>query len=476
MTSPKKAAVAKKGAPASGSASKPTADVAAMLAAAKGGAQQKKTEESPVQLLWNALDDETRQAVRAIATEQNGQDQAKQLVLRGINDLARNRDFLGSAGLGEVVNSAQVQTAIRSFPKGIKGLKKVWSDTEVRVAGRAVLQAIFPDQLATEDGFGKGPPMILDYLSPGACFGEMGVVTNRTRSASCVAYDHPPDDSGRKAGLVELVRIPSDVFRHLLEESPEIDRSVMRLVDERQKEMEDIGDDPVWDSAASVLAASEFRDAGFVQGQQLLLVDLESCTRCGDCIRAFMEAHDDGFSRLFLDGPRFDRFLVPSACRNCLNPACMIGCPVGSIQRGDDGQIDIRDWCIGCGLCADQYPYDSIRMHDIGIVPAGTVGWKLAPKIRLKGLDWQRLNHHDNDWYATSTPVRWDLDFRTRGLVAATAGAQASEIRFDQPLIGRYVFSMSGNDLKSKERFKISLQSEAAEIELWLNGTAVNLT
>jgi len=41
----------------------------------------------------------------------------------------------------------------------------------------------------------------------------------------------------------------------------------------------------------------------------------------------------------------------------------MIGCPVGSIVRGESGEIVIKDWCIGCGLCADQCPYGSIHMH-----------------------------------------------------------------------------------------------------------------
>jgi Fe-S-cluster-containing hydrogenase component 2 len=43
----------------------------------------------------------------------------------------------------------------------------------------------------------------------------------------------------------------------------------------------------------------------------------------------------------------------------------MIGCPVGSINRGDDGEIIIRDWCIGCGMCADQCPYGSIQMTSL---------------------------------------------------------------------------------------------------------------
>ena len=41
----------------------------------------------------------------------------------------------------------------------------------------------------------------------------------------------------------------------------------------------------------------------------------------------------------------------------------MIGCPVGAINRGDSGEIQIRNWCIGCRLCAEQCPYGSIQMN-----------------------------------------------------------------------------------------------------------------
>ena len=44
----------------------------------------------------------------------------------------------------------------------------------------------------------------------------------------------------------------------------------------------------------------------------------------------------------------------------------VIGCPVGSIVRGSDGEIVIKNWCIGCQLCADQCPYGSIHMHTLG--------------------------------------------------------------------------------------------------------------
>jgi Fe-S-cluster-containing hydrogenase component 2 len=76
-------------------------------------------------------------------------------------------------------------------------------------------------------------------------------------------------------------------------------------------------------------------------------------------------------TRLVLEGNRFDRYLVPSACRSCHDPACLVGCPVDAIHRrpGEAGghgaqslAIFIEDHCIGCGLCAHNCPFGSIHM------------------------------------------------------------------------------------------------------------------
>ena len=99
----------------------------------------------------------------------------------------------------------------------------------------------------------------------------------------------------------------------------------------------------------------------------MMLIDLDRCTRCGACVDACIAAHDDGNTRLYLDGPRFENFLVPLTCRKCLDPVCMIGCPVGAINRGDSGESQIRNWCIGCRLCADQCPYGSIQMNHLPV-------------------------------------------------------------------------------------------------------------
>src|SRR5262249_29959423 len=120
---------------------------------------------------------------------------------------------------------------------------------------------------------------------------------------------------------------------------------------------------PVWDDSKSLPVSRRFEELGLIQGQKIMLIDLDRCTPFEECVRACVDPHNDGRTKLFLDGPRFDKYLVPTTCRSCLDPVCMIGCPVGSIHRGDKGQMVIENWCIGCGQCAKQCPYGSIQMH-----------------------------------------------------------------------------------------------------------------
>ena len=99
-----------------------------------------------------------------------------------------------------------------------------------------------------------------------------------------------------------------------------------------------------------------------MNAQSLLVLDLEKCTRCDECTKACADTHD-GVTRLIREGLRFDKFLVASSCRSCLDPYCMVGCPVGAIRRRETREIIIEDWCIGCGKCAENCPYGNINMH-----------------------------------------------------------------------------------------------------------------
>ena len=104
-----------------------------------------------------------------------------------------------------------------------------------------------------------------------------------------------------------------------------------------------------------------FLDQGLMNAQSLLVLDLVKCTRCDECTKACADTHQ-GVTRLIREGLRFDKFLVASSCRSCLDPYCMVGCPVGSIRRHQSSEIIIENWCIGCGLCSENCPYGNINM------------------------------------------------------------------------------------------------------------------
>ena len=404
---------------------------------------------------------------------------AQTLIINALNQLSENRDFLGSPRIvADIYSKPAIVRKTGSFPKGFKGIAREWTEMELRTAGRAAMSEIFPKGIRPTIE-SSGPPRVLAYLSRGECIGEIAVVRGTKRNATCIAYNHPTSELARDFGNVELVRIRGTVFRQLMSESPQLDRQVKLLADKRTKESE-ASDDR--NTEPDVIASTEFQQMGLFQGSRLLVIDLDSCTRCGDCVQACVDTHDDGVSRLFLDGPRYDRFLVPSACRNCLNPVCMIGCPVGSIGRGENGQIEIYDWCIGCSACADQCPYDSIQMHDIGLIPEESSGWLYANR-RLLQDDWYRERRLGNGWMQGESPFRWQGDFLRQWSTGDHALSKTQPLR----LCFRHEFRLpkksntqryriSINDARRKSAMKKILVKMAEVTGVWLNGNQLDLS
>jgi Fe-S-cluster-containing hydrogenase component 2/CRP-like cAMP-binding protein len=423
----------------------------------------------PAFLIKSWLSDQVLQSVQGLADgtlAPEHRQEATTLVLDALNALAQTKAFLSHKRIvAEIFSRPELQRKTAAFPDGVKGLEKKWSEWELRTAGRAVLGAIFPDGIRPVAV--SGPPRTLAYLSRGDCIGEMALVTKSPRNATCIAYNHPSSEVARDFGDVELARIPGSAFLKLLSESPELKARVEAIARERaaKNQTADISG-----AESDLIASPEFQQLGLFQGQRLLVIDLDKCTRCGDCVDACINTHDDGNTRLYLDGPRFDRFLVPSACRNCLNPVCMLGCPVGSIGRGDNGQIEIYDWCIGCQRCADQCPYDSIQMHDLGIIPEDSPAWRYALREALPD-DWQR-KATGKSWSTGVSAFDWTGDF-LRAWHHRLKSASA-----DNPLriAFQHTFSVANSRHTKKYRLAIKApddRSAAKVLAVWLNGREV---
>ncbi|MBX7104326.1 MAG: cyclic nucleotide-binding domain-containing protein [Gemmataceae bacterium] len=383
-----------------------------------------------------------------------------QEVLYELNDLVKGPP------LGETdaaLAGPQYKLLLATLPKAAKDR----SESDARRLNRTFLDELLGGAVRAKR-LSAGPESILQYASRGDLIGEMGVAMNRPRSASCLAYTHPrfgqalEDVKSTEEETVEVVLLPAAAFRELLDKpgAESVRAHVEQLISTRQRS--DLLRQKLAPGSDSGRRLSpEFEKLGLIQGQKLMLIDLDRCTRCDECVRACADVHSDGRSRLFLEGPRFERYLVPITCRSCLDPVCLIGCPVGSIHRGDNKQITIEDWCIGCGLCARQCPYGSILLHDIGLIANGAREWSFnsgeVDPTKRPGIA---------HWPTAAAPFRLSRDFRSR-VKPSTVYWFARTFDVPADLLRDHVFEMeltgldpaaqiyiNGTEVATKERLK----------------------
>jgi CRP-like cAMP-binding protein/Fe-S-cluster-containing hydrogenase component 2/ferredoxin len=306
-------------------------------------------------------------------------------MLRNVLDIMqRNKTFR------EQLERTYKQRALDSHLKSVPVLSSLTPEFIAHLKERVELIRYLPGQVICAqgdqaDGFylvrlgfvkvsqqHPGGDVVLAYLSKGGYFGEMAFLLNAPRQATCTALDH-----------VEVVRIPADDFRMMLEQFPDIRAKLEAVAHEhlesnRQRMMQ-VENVPV----------DQFLNQGLMEAQSLLVLDLDRCTRCDQCVRACADAHD-GVTRLVRDGLRFDRYLVATSCRSCRDPLCMVGCPVGSIRRRNSMEIVIEDWCIGCGQCANNCPYGNINMHPFPVQiqdPAQPTRMIASTRLKATGCD-----------------------------------------------------------------------------------------
>lgn len=301
-------------------------------------------------------------------------------MLRNVLDiLQKNKTF--RAELDRTYRQRALETHLRSVPV----FASMPPDFVAYLRDRVALQRYSPGEVIVRQGeaadafylirlgFVKvserhpGGEVVLNYLGRGGYFGEMGLLGGGIRTATCTALDH-----------VDLVRIRGEDFNLMLERFPAIRDGLLEVAHERAEMNRQ--------RIASIEATplDDFLTQGLMEAQSLLILDLEKCTRCDQCVRACADAHD-GVTRLVREGLRFDKYLVATSCRQCRDPLCMVGCPVGSIRRRNSLEIIIEDWCIGCGLCARNCPYGNLNMHPFEVkVPDPQQPARMVASVRRK--------------------------------------------------------------------------------------------
>lgn len=183
------------------------------------------------------------------------------------------------------------------------------------------------------------------YLTKGEYFGEISLLRNEPKAATLTSVDY-----------VEVVKIPREKFQALVERYPQVAEGIQRTAAARLEATISLVE-----QTSKAYHLEKGIDRGFINGRNILLIDLEKCVRCDDCVRACAANHG-GNPRFVREGTKVGKFLVASSCMHCTDPVCMVGCPTGAIHRNQlGGEVVVNEFtCIGCQNCVRRCPYGNI--------------------------------------------------------------------------------------------------------------------
>jgi Fe-S-cluster-containing hydrogenase component 2/CRP-like cAMP-binding protein len=222
-----------------------------------------------------------------------------------------------------------------------------------------------------------GGVTVANNLQSGGYFGEGAAADVPVASIPDVAADvaapagdgppalGPPRRSGTVQALCDsYILVISRGALKELERRPEYSALLAKLRSEHGRV---VNRDELFD-AGKLVPSLEVPPAiadKLVLTRNILLIDMDRCTRCDQCVRGCAAAHD-GQPRFHRANPeyRFGKWEVAGACMHCLDAPCLMTCPVGAITFLEDKAVQIhRDRCIGCTQCSEECPFHVIDMY-----------------------------------------------------------------------------------------------------------------
>lgn len=208
--------------------------------------------------------------------------------------------------------------------------------------------------------FGNGH-RTLNYLGGGQSYGFREIAHNWRKKED---EPIPLQYTLRVIGYTHILIIPTAILESIV--LPTIPESELPPLIETQIDEEEI----LPNAGARAKIAPDMleflTENRFFNGTATMVIDLDRCTRCDDCVRACASTHNNN-PRFLREGPTSGKVMIANACMHCADPVCMIGCPTGAIHRDAfGGQVVInQSTCIGCTTCANNCPYEAIRMVEI---------------------------------------------------------------------------------------------------------------
>ena len=208
------------------------------------------------------------------------------------------------------------------------------------------------------------------YLTRGAVFGISPLYHNWKHPDQLVEFKR----TYRAVGYADILCVPTSIIELLV--FPALSEQSTLNTDEVRSSQGDPGDfidAKLWGDIDLDLLENIVENR-FINGTAAMLIDLDRCVRCDACVEACAKGHNNN-PRFIRHGRTIDHYMVANACMHCADPVCMLGCSTGAIHRlPESGQVVINDeTCIGCTTCANNCPYDNIRMVEIRDEFGGTV-------------------------------------------------------------------------------------------------------